>query len=177
MSKKIWVKNSWKCWGFAIFSCWQLWFPEKIVKFCQNWWMDLRHPFSSAPLSQSAVPSHIWFLGTHICPTPQWKWCSGQYGQYNSSEKSGQSTTPSQICWLLPKLRISATQPGFDMHAPGPSASVFKTEHLIRSRNSPGKIFAQLFINSLQKSWQGKIMLSWKQTGCNNWQTNSYVNE
>ena len=27
--KKIWVNNSWKCWGFVLFSCWQLWFPEK----------------------------------------------------------------------------------------------------------------------------------------------------
>ena len=47
--KKIWVKNSWKCCGFGLFSCWQLWFHEenclkklgqKLVKmfgFCQNW--------------------------------------------------------------------------------------------------------------------------------------------
>ena len=34
------MKNSWKCWGFAHVSCWQLWFPEKIVKFCQNWILD-----------------------------------------------------------------------------------------------------------------------------------------
>ena len=44
-----WVKNSWKCCGFGLFSCWQLWFHEKncqtilgekLVKrlgFCQNW--------------------------------------------------------------------------------------------------------------------------------------------
>ena len=44
------VKNSWKCCGFGLFSCWQLWFHEKncqkknlgekLVKmlgFCQNW--------------------------------------------------------------------------------------------------------------------------------------------
>ena len=30
------VKNSWKCCGFALFSCWQLCFPDKIVKFGQN---------------------------------------------------------------------------------------------------------------------------------------------
>ena len=24
-----WLKNSWKCWGFGLFSCWQLWFHEK----------------------------------------------------------------------------------------------------------------------------------------------------
>ena len=24
-----WVKNSWKCCGFGLFSCWQLWFHEK----------------------------------------------------------------------------------------------------------------------------------------------------
>ena len=24
-----WVKNSWKCCGFGLFSCWQLWFNEK----------------------------------------------------------------------------------------------------------------------------------------------------
>ena len=24
-----WVKNSWKCCGFRLFSCWQLWFHEK----------------------------------------------------------------------------------------------------------------------------------------------------
>ena len=37
--KFVWkLKNSWKCWVFALFSSWQLWFPrEKIVKFCQNW--------------------------------------------------------------------------------------------------------------------------------------------
>ena len=31
-----WVKNSWKCCGFGLFSCWQLWFHEKN---CQkkNW--------------------------------------------------------------------------------------------------------------------------------------------
>ena len=44
-----WVKNSWKCCGFGLFSSWQLWFHEKncpknvgekLVKmlgFCQNW--------------------------------------------------------------------------------------------------------------------------------------------
>ena len=32
-----WVKNSWKCCGFGLFSCWQLWFHEKN---CQKkiWW-------------------------------------------------------------------------------------------------------------------------------------------
>ena len=30
--KKFWVKNSWKCWRFALFSCWELWFPEKNCK-------------------------------------------------------------------------------------------------------------------------------------------------
>ena len=29
LSKKFWVKNSWKCWGFGLFSCWHLWFHEK----------------------------------------------------------------------------------------------------------------------------------------------------
>jgi hypothetical protein len=42
--------------------------------------------------------------------------------------------------------------PGFEMQVPGPSASVFKTLHLILSRNSPGKTLAQLFMNSEQKS-------------------------
>ena len=28
-----WEKNSWKCGGFGLFSCWQLWFHEKN---CQN---------------------------------------------------------------------------------------------------------------------------------------------
>ena len=44
-----WVKNSWKCCGLGLFSCWQLWFhekncqknlAEKLVKMlggCQNW--------------------------------------------------------------------------------------------------------------------------------------------
>ena len=26
------VKNSWRCWGFGLFSCWQLWFHEKICQ-------------------------------------------------------------------------------------------------------------------------------------------------
>ena len=30
--RSFWVKNSWKCCGFGLFSCWQLWFHEKIVK-------------------------------------------------------------------------------------------------------------------------------------------------
>ena len=29
LSKKFWVKNSWNCCGFGLFSCWQLWFHEK----------------------------------------------------------------------------------------------------------------------------------------------------
>ena len=29
LSKIFWVKNSWKCCGFGLFSCWQLWFHEK----------------------------------------------------------------------------------------------------------------------------------------------------
>ena len=35
--------------------------------------------------------------------------------------------------------------PGFEMQVPGPSASVFKTLHLILSRNSPGKTLASHF--------------------------------
>ena len=29
--KKFWLQNSWKCWGFVLFSCWQLWFHEKRI--------------------------------------------------------------------------------------------------------------------------------------------------
>ena len=29
LSKNCWMKNSWKCCGFKLFSCWQLWFHEK----------------------------------------------------------------------------------------------------------------------------------------------------
>ena len=32
-----WVKNSWKCCGFGLFSCWQLWFHEKNCQFF-FWW-------------------------------------------------------------------------------------------------------------------------------------------
>ena len=54
--KKIWEKYSWKCWGFALFSCWQLWFPEKIVKFCQNWIFGQKFDFSnSVNLSQNYI--------------------------------------------------------------------------------------------------------------------------
>ena len=34
LSKKFGWKTRWNCWRFSIFSCWQLWFPEKIVKYC-----------------------------------------------------------------------------------------------------------------------------------------------
>ena len=33
------VKNSWKCCGFGLFSCWQLWFHEKN---CQKIWCETR---------------------------------------------------------------------------------------------------------------------------------------
>ena len=29
LSNFFWLKNSWKCCGFGLFSCWQLWFHEK----------------------------------------------------------------------------------------------------------------------------------------------------
>ena len=37
------MKNSWKCWGFAHFSCWQLWFPEKNCKVLSklNFWTKI----------------------------------------------------------------------------------------------------------------------------------------
>ena len=51
------------------------------------------------------------------------------------------------------KITINPSHsPGLEMQAPGPSASVFKTLHLILSLSSPGKTLAQLFINSEQKS-------------------------
>ena len=52
------VKNSWKCCGFGLFSCWQLWFHEKtcqknlgekLVKmFCQNWIFGQKFDFSNS---------------------------------------------------------------------------------------------------------------------------------
>ena len=42
------MKISWKFWGFVLFSCWQLWFPEKIVKFCQNWIFGQNFDFSNS---------------------------------------------------------------------------------------------------------------------------------
>ena len=33
-----WVKNSWKCCGFGLFSCWQLWFHEKNCQKKKTWW-------------------------------------------------------------------------------------------------------------------------------------------
>ena len=42
------MKNSWKCWGFVLFSCWQLWFPEKIVEFCQNQISGQKFDFSNS---------------------------------------------------------------------------------------------------------------------------------
>ena len=32
-----WVKNSWKCCGFGLFSCWQLWFHEKNCRNKNPW--------------------------------------------------------------------------------------------------------------------------------------------
>ena len=54
------VKNSWKCCGVGLFSCWQLWFheknwqknlSEKLVKmlgFCQNWIFGEKFDFSNS---------------------------------------------------------------------------------------------------------------------------------
>ena len=54
------VKNSWKCCGFGLPSCWQLWFHEKncqknlgekLVKmlgFCQNWIFRQKSDFSNS---------------------------------------------------------------------------------------------------------------------------------
>ena len=70
--KKIWVKNSWKCCGFGLFSCWQLWFhekncqknlSEKLVKmlgFCQNWIFGQKFDFSN---SVSYIHSSLASLG------------------------------------------------------------------------------------------------------------------
>ena len=61
--KNIWMKNSWKCFGFGLFSCWQLWFQEKngqkklgekLVKmlgFCQNWIFGQKFDFSNSVTS------------------------------------------------------------------------------------------------------------------------------
>jgi len=55
-----WMKNSWKCCGFGLFSCWQLWFHEKncqknlgekLVKMlgvCQNWIFGQKFDFSNS---------------------------------------------------------------------------------------------------------------------------------
>ena len=32
-----WVKNSWKCCGFGLFSCWQLWFRKKNCRLFLEW--------------------------------------------------------------------------------------------------------------------------------------------
>ena len=54
------VKNSWKCCGFGLFSCWQLWFHEKncqknlgwktreMLGFCQNWIFGQKFYFSNS---------------------------------------------------------------------------------------------------------------------------------
>ena len=50
------VKNSRKCCGFGLFSCWQLWFHEKnlgeklvkMLRFCQNWIFGQKFDFSNS---------------------------------------------------------------------------------------------------------------------------------
>ena len=52
------MKNSWKCCGFGLLSCWQLWFHEKncrknlgekLVKgFCRNWIFGQKFDFSNS---------------------------------------------------------------------------------------------------------------------------------
>ena len=74
------MKNSWKCWGFGIFSCWQLWFHEKncqkklaeiLVKmfgFCQNWIFGQKFDFSNS------VKNIIfgWWSKAHLIVS--WSW-------------------------------------------------------------------------------------------------------
>ena len=46
--KKIWGEKLVKMLGICTFSCWQLWFPEKIIKFCQNWILGQKFDFSNS---------------------------------------------------------------------------------------------------------------------------------
>ena len=67
----LWVKNSWKCCGFGLFSCWQLWFHEKncqkklgekLVKmlgFCQNWIFGQKFDFSNSGMNKENVKKNL----------------------------------------------------------------------------------------------------------------------
>ena len=51
--KKFWWKTRENVGGFAIFYCWHSWFPEIIVKFCQNWIFGQKFDFSNSVLYES----------------------------------------------------------------------------------------------------------------------------
>ena len=62
-----WVKNSWKCCGFGLFSCWQLWFHEKnfkkfVVKNSWKCWGFVKIDFLDKNLTFRIVWSRMFFL-------------------------------------------------------------------------------------------------------------------
>ena len=76
------VKNSWKCCGFGLFSCWQLWFHEKNCQ--KNCWWKTRE--NVGVLSKLNFWTKVWLF----------EWC-------------GFSSSPSLYCFVLTfELMINA---------------------------------------------------------------------
>ena len=78
----LWVKNSWKCCGFGLFSCWQLWFhekncPKKIwVKNSRKCWGFVKIEFLDKNLTFRIVwlkSTRDYFLGCCITEKIWWK--------------------------------------------------------------------------------------------------------
>ena len=73
LSKKIGVKNSWKCCGFGLFSCWQLWFHEKKCRKNFGWktrakcWGFVKIEFLSKRRKKIWCISLV-LLSTAFCP-------------------------------------------------------------------------------------------------------------
>ena len=67
-----WVKNSWKCCGFGLFSCWQLWFHEKNcqkkiwVKNSGKCWGFVKIEFLDKNLTFRIVCTSIWCIQLHF---------------------------------------------------------------------------------------------------------------
>ena len=51
-----WVKNSWKCCGFGLFSCWQLWFHEKNCEKKFGW----KFKFFWKWIREEGCQNHVW---------------------------------------------------------------------------------------------------------------------
>ena len=96
LSKKFWVKNSWKYCGFALFSYWQLWFPEKNCKFCKNWIFGQKFEFSK--ITEEIV----------VKPKKQRR-CQVMLGYTQCNERVESENVQKKTVWLIAFGRFNAS--------------------------------------------------------------------